>query len=61
MDTETKACGNPDCHCPAPSVGDYCSDYCEDPSLADQSGYDQPIETGIKKICYCDHAECGVD
>ncbi len=53
-----RKCANPECNCPAPSGGDYCSDYCQDPSLPDQRDYDQPLDTGAKLICNCLHSEC---
>jgi hypothetical protein len=58
MVEEKRKCMNPECGCPAPSGGDYCGDYCQDPSLGYRSDYDQPVDTGVKNICYCDHAEC---
>jgi hypothetical protein len=58
MVEEKRKCLNPECGCPAPSGGDYCGDYCQDPSLGYQSDYDQPLDTGEKLICYCDHVEC---
>jgi hypothetical protein len=58
MIQERRECANPECSCPAPSGGDYCSDYCQDPSLPGQSEYDQPLDTGAKPICNCSHSEC---
>lgn len=58
MVEKKKKCLNPECNCPAPGGGDYCSDYCQDPSLDRQADYDLPVDTGAKKICYCDHVEC---
>jgi hypothetical protein len=46
MSEQTDKCAHHNCHCPAPSGSDYCSDYCakdEDDS-----------ETG----CGCEHPEC---
>jgi hypothetical protein len=61
MTDERRKCLNPECNCPAPAGGDYCSDYCQDPTLGDQTDYDQPIETGVEPICYCDHIACQED
>ena len=58
MTQEGQPCANPECNCPAPSGGDYCSDYCQDPSLPDQSSYDQPLDTGSKLMCQCGHQGC---
>jgi hypothetical protein len=58
MVEEKRKCLNPECGCQAPSGGDYCSDYCQDPSFGDQSDYDLPVDTGVETVCYCDHAEC---
>lgn len=59
MAEEKRKCLNPECNCPAPSGGDFCSDYCQDPTLPDRIDYDLPIDTGAETICYCDHTECG--
>jgi hypothetical protein len=58
MVEEKRKCLNPECGCPAPGGGDYCSDYCQDPSFDDQGDYDLPVDTGEEPLCYCDHAEC---
>jgi hypothetical protein len=58
MPQEKPTCANPECKCPAPSGGDYCSDYCQDPSLPGQIPYDQPLDTGAKLTCDCGHQEC---
>ena len=58
MAIEGLTCANPECNCPAPSGGDYCSDYCQDPSLPDQYLYDEPLDTGAKLMCNCGHREC---
>jgi hypothetical protein len=58
MIQEGRKCANPECDCPAPSGGDYCSDYCQDPSQAGQIDYDQPLDAGAKQVCNCGHVEC---
>lgn len=58
MPVEKRQCANPNCNCEAPAGGDYCSDYCQEPTRADQIDYDLPLDTGLKQICTCDHEEC---
>jgi hypothetical protein len=57
MIQEDRKCANPECDCLAPSGGDYCSDYCQDPSLPDQIDYDRPLDTDAKLVCNCGHIE----
>jgi hypothetical protein len=40
-------CQHPGCKCPRPTIGDYCSDHCEN---AHQDGMDND--------CQCGHPEC---
>lgn len=40
-------CQHPGCKCPRPSIGDYCSDYCENAQ-----------EGGMDNDCKCGHPEC---
>jgi hypothetical protein len=58
MIQEGRKCANPECDCPAPSGGDFCSDYCQDPSLPGQIDYDRPLDTDAKLACNCGHVEC---
>lgn len=59
MPEEQRPCANPDCECEAPGGSDYCSDYCQDPHLADMLDYDLPLERGASAVCCCEHVECG--
>jgi hypothetical protein len=55
MTQENRTCANPECKCPAARGGDYCSDYCQDPTLPGQIFYEQPLDTGAKRACDCGH------